>query len=179
MSQTLPELAREWESFYLLTGTAGATLAGLLFVASSLAPRLMMGQDMNDVRVFTDPSLLAFTSSLVLSGLLLIPTLQAPPLGIALLLLGLLLPLYLAGTLRRLWRFSRQDDAFDLSDWLWHIASPVATNLLILAVGILFLLGRAALGLDALAFTVLLLLVTGIRNAWDLMVWVVSHGGEG
>jgi hypothetical protein len=33
---TFPELIKEWETFYLMVGTAAATLIGLLFVAVSI-----------------------------------------------------------------------------------------------------------------------------------------------
>jgi flagellar biosynthesis protein FliR len=59
-------------------------------------------------------------------------------------------------------------------DWIWYIAMPMASYLLLLLSGIGVLL-RAAPAMHAVAAALILLLVTGIRNAWDLVVWIAEQ----
>lgn len=176
-SESLPTLLREWESFYLLIGTAGATLSGLLFVAVSLAPRLVTPQTVALQRHFTDPPLLAFALSLGLACLMLIPTLSAPLLAALLLLCGLLA---LGGALRTAAQLRRSGRAetFRPSDLLWRVAASILSSLLLLGAGGAAWSGALPLTLGLLAVSSLLLLFSGLRNAWDLMLWLVLHAKE-
>jgi hypothetical protein len=56
-------------------------------------------------------------------------------------------------------------------DWIWYIALPYLAYALALVAGIL-VLRDDALAMPAVATMLLALLVVGIRNAWDLAVWM-------
>jgi hypothetical protein len=62
----------------------------------------------------------------------------------------------------------------DRLDWLWYVGLPIFSYLLILEVAVGIGL-RNPLGFDSVAGAVLLLLVIGIRNAWDLVLWVAQQ----
>jgi hypothetical protein len=56
-------------------------------------------------------------------------------------------------------------------DWIWFVGLPIAGYVLLLLSGVGFLL-QAALSLHGVGVALILLLVIGIRNAWDLVIWI-------
>jgi hypothetical protein len=68
------------------------------------------------------------------------------------------------------WRRSK----LGAGDWLWYIGLPILSYLLILATaGQIWRDGRFAL--DTLATAAILFLIIGIRNAWDLVLWMAHE----
>src|SRR2546430_14329837 len=70
-----------WHEFYLLIGTAGVTLTGLLFVVVSLGPRVVADQQATGVRAFISPNAVFFTTTLVVAAVLLAPDLSSIAIG--------------------------------------------------------------------------------------------------
>jgi hypothetical protein len=157
-----------WHEFYLLIGTAGVTLTGLLFVVVSLGPRMVAKHQSTGVRAFISPNAVYFTTTLVVSAVLLIPGLSAIAIG-ALLCLGSFASLgYLAYTkAHQQWRHNK----LPFLDWVWFVGLPITSYVLLLLAGVAFLL-QAALSMHGVAAALILLLVIGIRNAWDLVIWI-------
>jgi len=157
-----------WHEFYLLVGTAGVTLTGLLFVVVSLGPRVVADHQATGVRAFISPNAVYFTTALVVSAVLMVPGLPAMAIG-ALLCLGAVASLgYLAYTkVHQQWRHNK----LPFLDWIWFVGLPIAGYVLLLLSGIGFLL-QAALSMHGVAVGLILLLVIGIRNAWDLVIWI-------
>jgi cobalamin synthase len=60
----------------------------------------------------------------------------------------------------------------DLSDRLFYAFLPLVGYVLALIAAVL-LCTRAAASADLIAAAVLTLLLAAIRNAWDMMVWIV------
>jgi hypothetical protein len=171
MHDTWAQQLDTWHEFYLLIGTAGVTLTGLLFVVVSLGPHVVRREHTTGVRAFVSPNAVLFTSALVVSAVLIAPGLSETVIG-WLLCLGSVASLgYLAHTrAHQQWRKNR----LSVLDWIWYIAMPMASYLLLLLSGIGVLL-RAAPAMHAVAAALILLLVTGIRNAWDLVVWIAEQ----
>jgi len=157
-----------WNDFYLLIGTAGVTLTGLLFVVVSLGPRVVANHRATGVRAFISPNAVFFTTTLVVAAVLLAPNLPATAIG-AFLCLGAVGSLvYLAYTkAHQRWRGSK----LPFLDWIWFVGLPITSYVLLLVSGIGFLL-QAALSMHGVALALILLLVIGIRNAWDLVIWI-------
>jgi hypothetical protein len=157
-----------WHEFYLLVGTAGVTLTGLLFVVVSLGPRVVADHQATGVRAFISPNAVYFTTALVVSAVLMVPSLPAMAIG-ALLCLGAVASLvYLAYTkVHQRWRHNK----LPFLDWIWFVGLPIAGYVLLLLSGIGFLL-QAALSMHGVAVGLFVLLVLGIRNAWDLVIWI-------
>jgi hypothetical protein len=57
------ETLKQWHDFYLLVGTAGATLLGLLFIAVSLGAGFLTEERQSGTRTFMSP--VAFSSCLL------------------------------------------------------------------------------------------------------------------
>jgi hypothetical protein len=157
-----------WHEFYLLIGTAGVTLTGLLFVVVSLGPRMIAHHQTTGVRAFISPNAVYFATTLVVSAVLMIPGLSAMAIGICL-CLGAVAALGYLGYTRahQQWRQNR----LPLVDWIWFVGLPIAGYVLLLFSGIGFLL-HVALSMHGVAVALILLLVIGIRNAWDLVIWI-------
>ncbi len=60
----------------------------------------------------------------------------------------------------------------DIVDRLFYAAIPLLGYALLLLAAF-FLLRQSEAGLDLLAAAQITLLLAGIRNAWDMMIWIV------
>jgi len=90
MPETLAQPFQKWHDFYLLSGTAAASLVGLMFVAISLGFRLITERSLPSLRVYVSPTLIHFIYVLVIATVVMIPTLTRMLLGVLLVLVGLL-----------------------------------------------------------------------------------------
>lgn len=169
-----------WQNFYLLTGGASATLVGLMFVAISLGSGLYTREPTPRLNTIVTPmsrTYIHFVYVLATAACVLVPTMTETVLGALLVLAGLASLGHLAGMVpsaREQYRKRR----LDWSDVFWYLVIPAIGYVLYLDAGIGLL--RTAEGmtpreyaLDALAAATILLLVTAVRNAWDLVVWMV------
>src|SRR5438874_5071977 len=77
MHETWTHQLETWHECYILVGTAGLTLTGLLFVVVSLRPRFVASRQATGVRAFVSPNAVYFTTSLVVSAFFLVPNLSA------------------------------------------------------------------------------------------------------
>ncbi|HKV71431.1 MAG TPA: hypothetical protein VJN62_09305 [Gemmatimonadales bacterium] len=161
----------DWQNFYLLIGGASATLVGLMFVAISLGAGLFTNRAIPGLRTFVSPTLIHFVYVLVTASVVLIPTVTQMLLGGLLVLVGLV---SFGVTLSRLPFLHGQyrKEEIDKTDWVWYFLVPSAGYLLYVGTGIGLLMGISQ-ALNGLAVASILLLVTGIRNAWDLVVRMV------
>ena len=172
---------QQWQNFYLLLGSASATLVGLMFIAISLGSGRWTAEDKPIVNVglsaFLSPTFIHFVYVLVTAVIVFVPTLSGTALGGLLILTGIGSLGHIARHLRFLidrYRARR----IDRSDLVWYSLMPSIAYVLHLGAGVGLV--RAGLrgtrplhALDALAAASVLLLVIGVRNAWDLVVFLV------
>src|SRR5438093_1187205 len=90
MDPEFTHLAATWQNFYLLIGTAGATLVGLMFVAVTFGASASPIEASDTTRSFIDPTFTHFVQVLVTACLMLVPSMTPALLGGLLLALGLL-----------------------------------------------------------------------------------------
>jgi hypothetical protein len=167
----LPNQLEAWHDFYVVVGTGAAALTGLLFVIVSLGPHVVDRQKSAGVRAFISPVATQFTYVLVMSALMLVPELPMPVLGTVLAVAGLGGLVYTAWTrVHQRWRASK----LSLLDWIWFVGMPFACFASMLLSGICIAM-QAAYGLHGVAATAALMIVVGIRNAWDLVLWVAQQ----
>jgi hypothetical protein len=162
-----------WHDFYVVVGTAAATLVGLLFVSLSLNPHVIAAGEDSSLRVLATQTFANFLLVLMIAVVFLIP--DQGPLGLGLPLLGIgAYGLYL--TSRRLfaaWRSAAH--AWGKGGIARHVAAAAVCNLVLLAVAVSALLGSRS-GLYWLVPVILILLYEAARNAWHLLLEL--HPGD-
>ena len=161
----------KWHDFYLLVGTAGATLLALLFVALSLGTGFLTEQRQEATRTFMSPVAIHFISVFFLSAVALFPSHQAKffaGLIGATALIGATVSTYITV------KVVRTDMTNYMEDYFAYGILPDLGYLALLAAAVLIYLERD-LGLDVLAGALLLLAIVNIRNAWDLTLTMVRR----
>jgi hypothetical protein len=150
----------------MIMGTAAATLTGLMFVVTTLIAGIDARLSILTAAVsaFNTPTVVQFGAVLVLAGILSAPWQTFASLSILLSLVGFGMVFYLMIVLRRMRRVPHYQST--LEDWLWYLIFPLLANVsLILAASLLSKNPSSALYVVGASMIVLLL--TGIRNAWD------------
>jgi hypothetical protein len=170
MDPSLTDLIEDWHDFDLLVGTAAATLVGLMFVAASIGASIYTEKNRPGMQAFISPTVVHFTSVLVLALLALVPTHEWLTLAGLLALVGVAGGVYSANLWMQL--FVRRRFDVDIVDRLFYAALP-SLGYLLLLLAAFFLLRQSEAGLDLLAAAQITLLLAGIRNAWDMMIWIV------
>jgi hypothetical protein len=156
-----------------LVGGAAAGLVGLTFVAITVGSGVINKQDLTGLRVFVNPSLIHFIYVLITASVVVMPTLTRKPLGILLVLAGLVSSGRALSALPVMWRGCKQH-LVDMPDWAWYFLAPLVSYLMYVGTGTGLLLGTRQ-ALDGLAWASILLLVAGIRNTWDMVVWFMFN----
>src|SRR5437588_6568553 len=154
-----------WQSFYVLIGSAAATLTGLIFVVVSLIAggRMRVTASSEAFATFNTPNVWHFGAALLVAATLSAPWQALWPAGLLLGLSGLGGVSYVLIVLRLVGR--QRDYHPVLEDWLWHTVFPLVSYTALLVAEIL-LPGHAAPALFVIAAATVLLLFIGIYNAW-------------
>jgi hypothetical protein len=163
--------AATWQNFYILTGTAAATLIGLMFVAITFGAGLMSAQSTPSARAFIDPPFTHFVTVLLSACLMLVPTMTPTVLGGALIVVTLLRTLALVRVKRTLHEAHARFGDIELSDWMMGIVLPFLCYVGLIAAGAGFLTLKAA-AFDVLAVVIIVVLLLGVFGAWELMIWL-------
>ena len=176
MNGNVTELLHAWHDFYVLIGTAAATLIGLMFVAASIASSYMTEQHKAGIQAFFSPTVVHFAAVLITCVVLSAPSLTWTVLGGLLLAIGAVGLGYSCTVWVRMGRRGFTA-TIDLADRFWYALSPVAGHLLIAAAAVMVLL-RDERSLELLAVAIVVLLLASIRNAWDITTWAVTRSGR-
>ena len=161
-----------WQNFYVIIGSAAATLTGLMFVVVTLMAgvRVRVSSPSEAFATFNTPNVVHFCAALLVAAILSAPWQALWHASLLLGLSGLGGMIYVVIVLRRARR--QTDYQPVLEDWLWHTAFPLISYTA-LVVAAVVLLGNPALALFVIAAVALLLLFIGIHNAWDAVTYVV------
>jgi hypothetical protein len=161
----------DWQNYYMLMGTAAATLTGLMFVVTTL----IAGIDAHlstlnaAVSAYNTPTVVHFGTVLLLAGLLSAPWQTFSSLSLLLGLLGLGMVLYSIIVMRRMRRVPNYQST--LEDWSWYMAFPLLANVLLIVAA--FVLPKSAFSaLYIVGSAMMSLLLVGIRNAWDMVTFL-------
>jgi hypothetical protein len=161
----------EWGNFYVITGSSAAALTGLQFVVIALRTESVAEAGERAVRAFATPNVVHFCGVVLVSAVLSAPGHGVTSLAVCVGAAGVA---GLAVSARVVFLARRQSSYSPvLSDWIWHVAMPLVAYAS-LAAAAAALLRSPAVALDVVAAGALLLLFTGIRNAWDSAVWIAS-----
>ena len=165
-----------WHEFYLLVGTAAATLVALLFVAISLGAGFISEKRSAATRAFFSPVVVHFTAVFFISAVGLFPAhkpaIFAGLVGICAAIGGTVSVVTTVELLRHRWTQNVEDHlAYGLLPSICYAALLVAAAMI---------LAEHDYSLLVLAGALLLLLIVNIRNAWDLTLSMVrQHAKRG
>ena len=157
-----------WESFYVIVGSSGAALTGLMFVVIALMKDYGKGSTQS-VSAFGTPTIVHFCSALLVSAILSAPWRSLGGVSLTIALTGAAGLGYLAIVMRRARRQTAYTPVFE--DWLWHSILPFVVYATFLVSGLL-LSRAAATALFGIGAGALLLLFIGIHNSWDTVTFI-------
>ena len=159
-----------WDSFYVIVGSASGGLVGLQFVVMTLIAEKPPVRAPEAGSAFATPTVIHFSSVLLLAALLRAPWGTILPAAALCSLLGIAGVSYSLVVARRMRSYNYYRPVFE--DWLFHVLLPLAayTMLALCALGAPLHARVALFGVGAAA---LLLLFSGIHNAWDTVAYYV------
>jgi hypothetical protein len=167
----------DWDSFYVITGSAAGALIGLQFVVMTLFAQRPTPPARDASATFSRPTIVHFGTALLLAALLRAPWHKLlPPIllwgavGIA----GLAYALFTTLRMRRQTAYRPQ-----LEDWAFHALLPILAYAA-LAASAFTASSCTRESLFAVGGASLLLLFVGIHNSWDSVTWhVLSSRRDG
>jgi hypothetical protein len=159
-----------WDSFYVIVGSAAGALVGLQFVVMTLIAERPPVRTPDGGAAFATPQVMHFSSVLLLSAVLRAPWASIMPVATLWGLIGAAGTIYSIVVGRRVRRQTYYRPVFE--DWSFHVLLPLAAYamLALCAVAALLHTRGALFGVGAAA---LLLLFSGIHNAWDTVTYYV------
>jgi hypothetical protein len=166
-----------WQNFYVIVGSSAGALIGLQFVVMSLITGTP-GVRTNPAAgtAFATPTIVHFCAVLGLAGLVCVPWSVAAAAAVPWGVLGIGGAVYTVVVGRRM----RTQKSYRpvLEDWLFHALLPMAAYLM-LAGSAWVALFRLPEALYAAGAAAMLLLFSGIHNAWDAVTYhVFVRAGE-
>lgn len=161
----------DWRDFYVTIGTASGAIVGASFIVATLASELK--ERTVGLRGFITPTAVYLGSVLVGSAILTAPTLT--PLSMAFLLgiggsAGAIYALIVAA---RVWKMN-----LDLADRACYVVLPILAYIAIAAAAA-FESWAVNWTFDTLAVALVIILIVGMRNAWDMATFMIMKKDQG
>ena len=164
-----------WQNFYVIMGSSAGALTGLMFVVITLIAGARVRRSSGTIAAFGTPTVVHFCAALLVAAILSAPWQALWNAGLLLGLSGLGGVTYVVIVVRRARR--QKDYQPVLEDWLWHTVFPLISYIA-LVVAAIVLLGNPALALFGIGAATLLLLFTGIHNAWDTVTYLAIERSQ-
>jgi hypothetical protein len=156
-----------WHDFYLMIGTAAATLVGLLFVSLSLNADAIILPANSDLRALAEQTFSTFLYILSFAIFFLIPHQEPLGLGLPLLAVG---GIGLYRTVRNFFRTRpSQTRVWGRGNLALRFITPLICFFALIIISISVLIGRTG-GLYWLIPVMISLVVAASINAWDLLL---------
>ena len=166
-------MLEQWHDFYLLIGGAAGALIGLLFVVVSLTGGLETQNLERGQKLYMTPNLVHFGVVLGVGALAMapgVPNCVGGGVVTALALLGLVYTAMIGIGLKR----GEAPEKPHWSDFWFYSFVPAVLYAALAISGVMFIEG-ANWALHAGAVALSLLMFVGIRNAWDLIIFIVPR----
>ncbi|HZS47529.1 MAG TPA: hypothetical protein VFC63_20830 [Blastocatellia bacterium] len=158
----------EWNSFYVIVGSAAGALIGLQFVALSLIAQRPVRRMEEGSAAFSTPTIVHFGAVLLLSAIVSIPWRGTGAISVLLGLAGLGGIFYAAIVTRRMIIQTVYKPVFE--DWMFHAVLPfVAYAMLVSSAFVAYSRVRPAMFVVSAA--TLLFLFIGVHNSWDAVTY--------
>jgi hypothetical protein len=160
----------QWDSFYVIVGSAAGGLIGLQFVVMTLIADRPPPGAAEAGPAFASPTIIHFSTVLLLSAVLRAPWHSFSSVAAFWSVVGLCGVVYTGVVARRMRVQKAYAPVFE--DWLFHALLPLAAYLVL--AGSVFASGsQLHATLFAVGGATLVLLFSGIHNAWDTVAWHV------
>ena len=167
-----------WQNFYVIIGTSAASLTGLMFVVITLIAGIQQGRSSGSIAAFGSPTVVHFCVALLVAAILSAPWQVLWNAGLLLGLCGLGGMTYFVIVVRRVRGARHQTDYQPvLEDWLWYTVFPLVSSTALLVAAIV-LPGNPAPALFVIGAGTVLLLFTGIHNAWDTVTYLAIERSQ-
>ncbi|MGO9935525.1 MAG: hypothetical protein ACLPV8_27455 [Steroidobacteraceae bacterium] len=157
-----------WDNFYVIAGSSAAGLTGLTFVVISLSAGARRVNSVG-LHTFVTPTIVHFGTVLAVAAYLSMPRHGRLSLSLGLAAAGLAGMVY-AGAIRSGVRSLAPDYSPVIEDWIWNVILPVVVYGALFAAALL-LWRWPRQSMYGVAGAVVLLMIIGIHNAWDIAVW--------
>lgn len=158
-----------WENFYIIVGSSAGALTGLQFVVMALIADTSTGTGAGEVDAFGTPTIVHFCAVLLVSAIVSAPWPQMWQVATALAVCGVFGAGYTLIVMRRARRTTNYKP--ETEDWIWHAVLPLIAYIT-LSVGAATLMVHEVPALFAIGTFSLLLIFTGIHNAWDSVTYI-------
>jgi F0F1-type ATP synthase assembly protein I len=170
VSEAARSVLSAWESFYVIVGSSGAALTGLMFVVIALVAETPR-RSTSEIDTFGTPTIVHFCAALLVAAIISAPWRSLANVALTIGALGVCGIVYTTIVIRRARRQTGYRPVFE--DWLWHGILPFIAYATFLSAAIA--LTRAAeSSLFAIGAVTLLLLFIGIHNAWDTVTFIAT-----
>jgi hypothetical protein len=169
--EQVAEQLHAWHDFFVTLATASVTLIGAMFVVLSIGSAKLTPERLPQIRAFFTATVVHLASVLLGGLLTMVPSLERTSFAALLAVGGLVVLGFSFYVVPVIWRHGTD---VVLEDWFWYAGSPILAYLAVLASAAGIALGwhRA---FELFAASLVLLLITGIRNAWDLIIYLVTR----
>jgi len=161
-----------WENFYVIVGSSAGGLTGLTFVVIALVRDAARTQP-SGLHAFVTPTIVHFGAALLLAAYLSMPHQSVPALSAGFGVMGLA-GLGYGGLVAARLRRPLAHYVPVREDWIFNAILPTAAYGCLLASAVL-VWQRPLATLYVVAAVSMTLLFIGIRNAWDIAVWMTLH----
>jgi uncharacterized protein with PQ loop repeat len=162
-----------WSNFYIMMGSAAGALTGLMFVVITIVQGRKRQATDFAISTFSTPTVVHFCAALFISAALVAPWRSTTGLAVLLGIAGLCGTVY---SLRVMYRTKRlKSYSPDIEDWFWYAIFPFIAYAVLLG-GASALPTAPAEALFTFAASVVLLTLIAIRNAWDVVTYIIIEG---
>lgn len=159
-----------WANFYVVVGTAAASLTGLMFVVVTLVASIRRQRSGNPFGAFSTPNVVHFCTALLIAATFNAPWPALWAVSLLLGIVGVVGTAYIVIVIQRLRRPSEYQPV--LEDWVWHGTLPLVSYLAFVITAFM-LLSYPAAALFIVGAATILLLFIGIHNSWDTVTYVI------
>ena len=172
MSVSLDQTLHDWRDFYVAGATVAATLVGLMFVFASISAS-QFNNNAAAMRAFITPTVVHFGAALFVCMVSIMPGHSARSLG-GVLGFGALIGVAYCGQILLL-IFRRFAAGLAWEDRLFYALFPLVGYLALLASALAEFDDRPDGANPLAAIALIVLIVAGLRNAWDMTVWMTTR----
>ena len=163
-----------WDNFYVIIGSTAGGLTGLTFVVIALLRDSGQTVRPTGVGAFVTPTIVHFCGVLTLAAFMSMPHQGTAALSAGLAVGGLAGVAYGCSIGVNMWRIATRETRYVpvREDWIWNVILPTTAYIALIVMAVLLWEHVTQAALYGVAMLVLALLLMGVRNAWDLVVWI-------